>query len=167
MDANYGLRIKRGSGAVVNTFTQWGIACMKVPFDIGAKTKDLPKRNWYDEHGDDTYIPSKMMFEAYDTEFELACVVTGSAWNLSPALSKIDAFRKWLTGNDTDGGSGAELSIYSPYSTIGRQGCYLLDFSNEDPVVQLSQSSGNVYKENVVTFKVKFRITDPITNITL
>lgn len=167
MDANYGLRIKRGNGAVVNTYTQWGIACIKVPFKAGGKTKDLPKRDWHDEHGEDTYIPSKLMLDAYDAEFEMACVVVGSQWNLSPAVQKIEAFKKWLTGNDSESGSGAELKIYSPYSSIGRQGCYLSEISNEDPVVQLKQNGDNIYKENVVTFKVKFRVTDPMTDITL
>lgn len=167
MDANYGLRIKRGSEAVINTFTRWGIACIKVPFKAGGKTKDLAKRDWHDEQGDDTYIPSKLMFEAYDAEFEMACVVNGSAWNLSPSLEKIDSFKKWLSGNDTVGGSGAELTIYSPYSTIGRQGCYLVEISGEDAHLQLKGQSGNIYKENVLTFKVKFRVTDPMTSITL
>ena len=63
--------------------------------------------------------------------------------------------------------NGDELKIYSPYSTIGRQGCYLLEISDEDPVVQVKQAGGNVYHENVVTFKVKFRVTDPMTDVTL
>ena len=167
MDAKYGLIIKRGSGNSVNTFTQWGIACCNVPFKAGGKTKDLAKREWYDEHGEDTYMPTKLMFEGYDAEFEMACVIKGGAWNLSEPFNRIDNFKKWLSGNDTTEGSGCELKIYSPYSTIGRQGCYLLEISDEDPHLQIASEAGNNYKENVLTFKVKFRVTDPYTDITL
>lgn len=167
MDSKYTLLFKKGNGSTVNSYTQWGIVCCRVPFKTGTKTKDLAKRNWYDEHGDDVYIPSSLKMEGYDAEFEMACVVNSSYFNLSGALGRIDSFKKWLTGNNTSGDTGAELKIYSPYSTIGRQGCYLLEFSNEEPHLQLKQQSSSVYNENVLTFKVKFRVTDPMTNITL
>ena len=32
MDARNALLIQKGNGSVVNTYTQWGIACLKVPF---------------------------------------------------------------------------------------------------------------------------------------
>lgn len=167
MNAKYGLIIKRGNDSTVNTFTRWNIACVNIPFKAGGSTKSPAKRDWFDEHGEDVYIPSKLMFEAYDVEFEVACVIKGNIWNLSQSFEKIDSFKKWLTGNDTSGGSGAELKVYSPYSTIGRQGCYLVSISDEDPHLQLKTESGNIYKENVLTFKVKFRVTDPMTNIEL
>lgn len=171
MDDKYTLKFQKGTNAVVNSYTQWQIVCCNVPFKVGGKTKELPKRNWYDEHGEDTYIPNKIMFEAYDVEFTLAYkgkeLADSNPFDLSLAMEHIDAFKKWLTGNDTTSGSGAELKIYSPYSAIGRQGCYLLDFPDEDPHVYTKLEAGNLYNENVVTFKVKFRVTDPLTNITL
>ena len=170
MDSRYALLFKKDNGNVVNSFSQWGIVCCKVPFKAGGKTKELAKREWYDEQGGDTYIPQKLMFEAYDAEFEMAYQgqeLSSNPFNLSLAFRKIDAFKRWLSGNDTQQGSGAELKIYSPYSSIGRQGCYLIEISSEDPHVQLKQENGNTYRENVVTFKVRFRVTDPMTNITL
>lgn len=170
MNDRYTLLFKKGNAATVNSFIQWGIVCCKIPFKAGGKTKDLAKRDWYDEHGDDSYIPSKLMFEGYDAEFELAYQgqeLATNPFNLSKAFTQIDAFKKWLSGNDNPNGSGAELKIYSPFSTIGRQGCYLLEILDEDPHVMTKQENGNVYNENVVTFKVRFRVTDPMTNITL
>lgn len=171
MDSRNALLFKKGDGAVVNSYTEWNIACCKAPFSTGGKAKELPKREWHDEHGDDVYIPKKLMMEGYDVEFELACVVNSDNFNLAGALSKIDAFKKWLTGNDDltkhPEGTGAGFQIYSPYSTIGRQGCYLLEISNEEPHLQMKQTKGSLYNENVLTFKVKFRVTDPMTNITL
>lgn len=170
MDAINCLLFQKGSGNVVNSYIQWGIVCCKVPFKAGGKTKELAKNGWQDEHGEDTYIPSKLMFEAYDAEFEMAYKgeeLATNPFDLDLAFTRINAFKKWLSGNDTTSGSGAELKIYSPFETIGRQGCYLLEISDEEPCVLTKQSKGNMYHENVVTFKVKFRITDPMTDIVL
>lgn len=166
MEERYTLLLQKEGGNVVNSFTQWGIVCAKVPFKAGWKTKDLPKRDWKDENGEDVYIPAKIPVEAYDAEFEMAYKgqeLSSNPFNLHLALAQIDAFKKWLTGNDTEEGSGAMLSIYSPYSTIGRQKCYLLEIGSEEPHVQVKQEGNNLYNENVVTFKVKFRVTDPVT----
>ena len=170
MDARYGLYIKKGDAPAVNTFTEWRIACCKVPFRTGGDVKDLPNRNWPDEHGDDTYMPARLMFQGYDAEFEMAYQgeeLSTNPFNLSLAFAQMDAFKKWLTGNDTDGGSGTTLMIYSPYSAIGRQECYLKKISDEDPCVQTKSMGGGLYHENVVTFKVTFRVCDPMTNVTL
>ena len=170
MDAINCLLFQKGSGNVVNSYTQWGIVCCKVPFKAGCKTKELAKNGWQDEHGEDTYIPSKLMFEAYDAEFEMAYKgeeLATNPFDLDLAFTRISAFKKWLSGNDTTSGSGAELKIYSPFETIGRQGCYLLEISDEEPCVLTKQSKGNIYHENVATFKVKIRITDPMTDIVL
>ena len=174
MDNIHCLLFKKGNGAVKNSFTEWGIVCKKVPFKAGGKTKDLAKVDWADEHGEDAYIPSKLMFEAYDAEFEFAYKgqeLATNPFDLDLAFTQIKAFKKWLAGLDDPtnhpNGTGAELKIYSPYSTIGRQGCYLLEIGDEEPHVQTKYDAGNLYHENVVTFKVKFRVTDPMTDITL
>lgn len=167
MDIRNALIIQKGSGSPVNTFTQWGIACLKIPFKVGCKTKDLPKRNWYDEHGDDTYFPQKLMLEGYDADFELAYVgkeLASNPLNLSLAVQQITSFKNWLTGNTSSSGSGCELKIYSPYASIGRKGCYLLEIDSENPHLQTKQENGNVYNENVVTFKMKVRVTDPVSD---
>ena len=166
----YTLLFQKGSGRVVDSFSKWGIVCCKVPFSVGGKTKEPAKRNWLDEHGDDAYLPKKLMFESSEVEFTLAYKgqeLATNPFNLSLAVTQIDAFKKWLTGNDTQNGSGSELKIYSPYSALGRQKCYLMEISNEEPYLMTKQQGGNLYNENVVEFKVKFKVTDPVTNITL
>ena len=161
------LKFKKEGGTTIDSYTTWGIVCAKVPFKAGGKTKDLAKRDWHDEHGEDVYIPDTLMLEAYDAEFELAYKgqeTAGNPFNLDLAFTKIDAFKKWLTGISN---SKSTLSIYSPYAAMGRRDCYLLEISDEAPHVQTKYERGNLYHENVVTFKVKFRVTDPITNVTL
>jgi hypothetical protein len=170
MNSRNTLLLQKGNGSVVNTYDQWGIVCCKVPFKAGGKTKEPANREWNDEHGEDAFFPNKLMFEAYDAEFEMAYMgkeLATNPFNLSLACVKIGSFKKWLTGNDTTGGSGSELKIYSPYAAIGRQKCYLSEISSEDARVVTRQEGNNVYNENVVTFKVKFRVCDPMTDITL
>lgn len=170
MDSRYALLFQKTGGNVINSFSTWGIVCSKVPFKVGGETKNLEVNDWYDEQGEDPYIPPKLMLKAYDVEFELAYKgqeLAINPFNLSLAFNQIEAFKKWLTGNDTLAGSGAELKIYSPYSSIGRQRCYLKGLSDENPHLQLKQEKGNLYHENVLTFKVVFRVCDPITSIIL
>lgn len=164
------LLFKRGeSGEVVNSFLRWGIVCCKVPFKAGCKTKSLATRNWSDEDGEDAYVPSQLRYESYDAEFEFAYKgeeLASNVMNLGLALTQIELFKTWLSGKDGDV-YGASLSIYSPYSCIGRQGCYLLSISDEAPCVIPKQHGSNLYHENVVTFKATFRVTDPVNNVIL
>lgn len=170
MEDRYTLLFQKGTNSVVNSYSEWGIVCVQVPFKVGSKIKDVAKRTWPDEHGEDSFIPSQLKFDAYDAEFEFAYKgqeLSSNPFNLSLAMNSITNFKNWLTGNDAEEGSGAELKIYSPYSTIGRQGCYLLEFSNEEPHLHIKGEGGNNYNETVLTFKAKFRVTDPMTDITL
>ena len=170
MDSRYTLLFQKGSGAVKNSFTQWGIVCCKVPFKAGGKVKDFASRDYHDEHGTDTYFPAKSYFEEYEAEFEMAYKgqeLASNPFNLSMAMTNIQNFKKWLSGNDTEAGSGTELKIYSPYAAIGRQKCYLIEIDDEEPHLQTKEEAGNIYHENVVTFKVRFRVCDPMTDITL
>lgn len=171
-DTNTLLIRKGDDGEVVNTYTEWGIVCAKVPFKAGGTTKKLATRDWADEDGTDTFIPTRLCMESYDAEFEFAYKgeeLATNIMNLSMALTQIDAFKKWLTGNDgqSDEGTGADLTIYSPFSTIGRKGCYLVSISDEEPCVIAKGRGTDIYNENVVTFKATFKVTDPVTNVTL
>lgn len=170
MEDRYTIFFQKGSGHPLDSFTEWGIVCCQVPFRAGGKTKALEATSLPDEHGEMVAFPKNLIFEPYDAEFVFAYKgeeLATNPFNLHLAFEKISAFKRWLSGNDTDGGSGTELKIYSPFATIGRQGCYLLEISEEDPVVQTKQSGYNLYNENVVTFKVTFRVTDPMTDIVL
>lgn len=161
---------QKGDGAVVNSYNEWGIATRKVPFKTGGKVKSLAKTDWKDEHGADEYFPAKLCFEPYEIEVEFAYAgreLASNPFNLSLATTQIANFINWLSGNDSENGTGSELKIYFPYTGIGRQKCRLSEISDEDPHLQLVQVGSSLYNENVVTFKVKFMVTDPVTYITL
>ena len=167
MEEIHTLYIQRGS-VLKSTFAEWGIVCTAPSFVTGDSVKDLPSRSWPDEHGDDTYMPQQLRFEAFDADFEFAYKgeeLASNPFDVHLCMSRVEAFKRWLAGNNNDG-AGTSLSIYSPYTRTGRRGCYLKKFSDKAPLVQLKGVSGNTWNENVVTFKVTFRVTDPMTEMT-
>lgn len=64
------------------------------------------------------------------------------------------AFQNYLTGENAD---GATLKIYNSHTGIGRQGLYLLEVGD----FEFNKSN----MDEVLTFLVKFRVTDPRTQI--
>lgn len=130
---------------VKDLLTDWEMVCTGFPFDLYPETKDLPKRDWADEDGEDTFIPDVLPLKAYD--MEVGICYKGA---MATAYDKITSFLNYLIGED---GSGATLKIYNPHTGIGRQRIYFLGASDYD---FHSESSGDV-----VTFELKFRVTDP------
>ena len=104
---------------VKDSLAHFGIVCTEFPFKPVWETKDLPKRDWPDEDGEDTYIPDKLLLKAYDLEAEMCY-----KGDLGTAYDKIMAFQNYLTGEN---GDGATLKIYNSHTGIGRQGLYLLE----------------------------------------
>ena len=88
---------------VKDSLVHFGIVCTEFPFKPGGETKDLPKRDWPDEDGEDTYIPDKLPLKAYDLEAEMCY-----KGDLGTAYDKIMAFQNYLTGEN---GDGATLKI--------------------------------------------------------
>lgn len=158
---------KSGNNQVVDTKATFGIATSSVPFKVIGDSKELPKRVWYDEHGEDTFIGPIVYSQAYDMEITFAYCgqeLKGNALNLGLAKTNISNFVRFLNGTD---GNGASLTIFSPYTQIGRQKVYFCGMSEETPTLQLKGDAKNEYNENCVTFKSKFRVTDPVTDVVL
>ena len=76
---------------VKDSLAHFGIVCTEFPFKPGGETKDLPKRDWPDEDGEDTYIPDKLLLKAYDLEAEMCY-----KGDLGTAYDKIMAFQNYL-----------------------------------------------------------------------
>lgn len=134
---------------VKDLLTEWNMVCTDFPFELYPETKDLPKRDWIDEDGEDTFIPDVLPLKAYDLEAGIC--YTGE---IATAYNKIVSFLGYLIGED---GNGATLKVYNPYTNIGRQNLYFLGASDYD-----FHSTEN---GDVVTFNVKFRVSDPKTEI--
>ena len=138
---------------VKDSLVHFGIVCTEFPFKPGGETKDvgcesIEEKSFTkdpDEDGEDTYIPDKLPLKAYDLEAEMCY-----KGDLGTAYDKIMAFQNYLTGEN---GDGATLKIYNLHTGIGRQGLYLLEVGD----FEFNKSN----MDEVLTFPVKFRVTDP------
>lgn len=149
----YSIYFKKENGNVIDTNTQWNIVCKEFPFKLYGESKELSKRDWYDEDGEDTFFPTSLSMQAYDLEVEFAY-----KGEMNSANTSIRNFLDYLSGRD--GVGGTSLMVYDTYTRIGRQGLYLKDVKPDVFVRNTSEG-------DVVTFGVTFRVTDPLTEITL
>lgn len=148
----YSIYVKKENGRVIDTQDEWGIVCKEFTFLLYGESKELPKRDWHDEDGEDTFFPSQLAMAAYDLYVEF-----GYKGAMDSANVAVRSFLDYLTGRD---GSGTYLSVYDTYTKIGRQGVYFKSVG-QDVFVR------NTSEGDLVVFNVKFRVTDPMTEITL
>ena len=141
--------------SVVDTQAVYHVVCQEFPFKYLPETKDLPKRDWYDEDGEDVYIHSDgLRFKAYDMEVKFLYV--GSQEQMK---NELKSFIDFICGKNT--GGSPLLAVYDEYTQTGRRGVYVQAVDN-DLIVYDDRNS-----DVVAQFKVKFRVTDPNTDITL
>lgn len=151
----YRLLIRQDGGPVIDTFESFGVVCQEFPFKHLPDVKELAKRDWHDEHGEDILMPADgLMFKAYDLEAKF--IYSGSAESIH---DDVERFISFLYGRN-DGGSPV-LSIYDEYTKTGKSGVYmqgitsnLFDISDADP-------------DAIAVFTAKFRVTDPTSDIVL
>ena len=140
-------------GSIIDTQAAFHVVCQEFPFKHLPESKDLAKRDWYDEHGEDVYIPTDgMKFKAYDLEVRFLYV--GTQANMKTELK---GFVDFISGRNS--GGAPMLAIYDEYTKTGRRGVYVQDVSNE------LLAYDDVNSDVIATFKVKFRVTDPVTSI--
>lgn len=141
------------NASVYETVADFDIYCMDIQFSTMQNVKELPSNDWYDEHGDDEYIPDSLKISAYTVDIKFAC--KGSYRTVN---NKINTFVSYLTGAD---GSGAEMKMYSTYTQIGRQGVRFHSMEEEAELVRDSKNG------DILIFTITFKINDPVTNIVL
>lgn len=156
--ANYKrLLIRQGdaSNTVIDTLEQFNVACQEFPYKYLPETKELAKRDWYDEDGEDVYIPtSGLKFKAYDLEAKLLYVGSEEAM-----VDDLKSFIEFLYGRNT--GGNPQLAIYDEFTKTGRQQVYVQSVDNE------LITYDDVNTDVIAQFKVKFRVCDPVTNVVL
>lgn len=172
-------------GVTIDTQARFKVVCQEFPFKYLPEAKELPKREWYDEDGEDVYVPKDgLRFAAYDLEVKFLYV--GKDTNMS---SDIKDFIDFICGRinyvknaddivvKVDVGSSTKnvmLAVYDEYTKTGRQGVVVKEVSNELLAYDdrngayVKQDKKDVYVGDVIAvFKVKFRVTDPVFNKTL
>lgn len=131
---------------VFDTKERFGLYIKHSPFSLRPKPKNIISQKWQDEEGDDVYIPDKVYHEPYEVELQFIYLRNDDFAN-----ENINAFIKEVEGK--------WLMIYDSYTRIGRQGVYMIE-CQDDPTFRRRDT-------DYVSFKVKFKVNDPDTDITL
>lgn len=136
----------------IDSKTAWSIVCKDFPFKQYGDTKDLSAHTWLDNNGDDEFIPPQLFLKAYEVDVTFVCYCPSGQAN-----GNIQNFLNYLTGND---GliQGAALMVYDAYTKVGKQNVRFVSVSDEG----IYRREGT---DDVVEFKVRFKINDPVTNI--
>ena len=153
-------------GDVVDSQRLWNIVCQECPFKHLPETKDLPKRDWFDEDGDDVYIPTDgIKIKAYDMDVQFLYVgeEADMSTNLKGFIDFICGRTNIINGSivTTNVTRSVLLKVYDEYTKTGRQGVYVQSVDNE------LYFFNDVSVDAIAQFKVKFRVTDPVTEIVL
>ncbi len=142
-------------GSVVDTYVSFGVVCQEFPFKHLSEVKEAARRDWSDSNGEDVFIPSDgLKIKAYDVEAKF--LYSGDKKQMH---GKIVSFLNFLYGRDSGGSS--LLSVYDEYTHTGRRGVYVQSVSSE------LYDYSDVSIGGLAVLKVKFRITDPVTNVIL
>ena len=146
--------------AVCESVSTWGVWCSEIPFKLAEKVKEPAKRSWYDEHGDEEFIPSGgLMMESYNMKVKFGCKkMTGGRDTATYGTQVSDVRQKVKTFLDYLRQSGM-MKMYSTHTRTGRQ------------YVRLQSIGDNakwVTKDDVefLVFEVTLKVCDPVTEVT-
>ena len=151
-----GLKIKIGNAATFDTAVKYGIYVKDFPFiPVPLKQKNVFSQSWYDENGDDEYIPSTAYYEP--VIISVPFIYVGF---LDTCLTNIRAFIAEL--------ANTTFKFYDEYSTVGRQSCRMTQYSENASILQYRGTGESVATQKVkAEFSLEIKINDPVTTITL
>ncbi len=141
-----------------DTLADYGLFIKHSPYKAYPSIKNLISQDWPDENGEDVWLPvTGMVTKAYDYDVEFIYYADDglATDNIRAFCDKI----KWKW-----------LQIYDTYSKMGRKAVYVAEFDPDPPFKRrrLKVEDGEAPKiRDYVSFKVKFKINDPNTDIVL
>lgn len=139
-------------GGAVDTYEAYGIVCQEFPFKYLPEKKELAKRDWLDEDGEDVYVPNVMREKAYDLEVKFLYV-----GNPNEMRAKITSFITFISGKNSNG--SPLLAIYDEYTQIGRRCVYVNSIDSS----LYEYNDGHI--DGYSVFSVEFRVTDPTFDV--
>ena len=89
----------------------------------GGETKDIPKRDWYDQNGDDEFTPTTPVYKSQDVDVKFA--YKGALFS---ANAYIKNFMEYLA-------TGGTMKIYDEYNRIGRQSVRFVGIPDDAGIV--------------------------------
>lgn len=134
-----------------NVLDDFGFYIKEIPFPLTTEAKDIETVSYYDEDGDEEYIPSVIRVKGYDMSVTLT-----SRGDRETLYGRYVALRNYLLGRD---GTGAEFMLYDDWHGIGRTGIRLKKFDDDANFVDLGD------EEFMLAIKLSLKVNDPLTEI--
>ncbi len=139
------LQLETEGSVVIDTASSFGMYCMDNPFKTADSVKEPTKRSWYDENGDDEYIPKDGLYmSSYENDVKFG--FCGSAFG---ANEKLKSFLEYL--------KKGMLKMYCEFNKVGRQHVRLKSIKQE-----LDRDPNS---EDILVITITFKFNDPITDI--
>ena len=134
---------------VCESVSKWNVWCSEIPFKLFEKMKEPAKRTWFDQHGDDEYIPEGGLFaEAYDMTIKFGCRKEGTD---DDVRENVASFLVYLR-------KSGMMKMYSSYTETGRQNVRLQSVSDN---AKWKNENG----EKWLIFEIVLKVNDPLTDI--
>ena len=158
------------AGKMSDILTDFGIICEDIPFKFLPEAKELPKRDWVDQHGVDILVPDVVPIKEYDLDVEFLYVGKDDykAQQGDTRLIRQDImnFIKYLYGHtkapgQSGGIQSGRLAMYNERTKIGRKDVTL---KKVDPKLFLCDNADD---ECIARFTLTFSVNDPVSDVTL
>jgi len=156
----YRILFKRvGDQSAIDSYATYNVVLEDMP-DIPLEPKNIFTQDWYDQDGNDVYIPATLKYKAAECKFKFIAKNDGN----TSVKSVYNSFVNYLEGK--------MFSFYCEYNTIGKQNVRLVKKPEEAEYFKnvkrvLNNGSFTDVTEEVLKFSLVFEINDTKTDITL
>lgn len=148
--------LKRGDSShfcLGDTFS--GIVLTEFDLPIGGEVKEPFKNDWYDEHGDDEYVPQTAYLKSFEFELGLHYQYTGK--RLSTAV--IDAMVSWMCAG--------EFVIFIEGYEWGKSGVRFVTSADAPDIHRYRTAVGTSTNWTWdIDFKIKLKVNKPQSSVT-
>ncbi len=141
------MQLEADGSDVVETIDDYGLYCMDIPFAVATGAKELTKRDWHDEDGEDVYMPKDgLRLSAYDIDVKFG--YRGGRFGANDSINAfLDFVRRGM------------LKMYCDYTRIGRRHVVFSKLSDKATLVR------DIDEGDLLVITATFRVCDPVTNI--
>lgn len=121
---------------------------MECKFYGGNAVKDVAKRDWHDEDGDDEFVPDEQKYKAFEMQIKF-----GYKGGMYSANDKLKVLQDYL--------NGGTMKIYDSYNSIGRKDVRFVGISDDAELVRDTDDG------DILCVNIKLKINDPKTEVFL
>ena len=146
-----------GTGNVIDTQAVFGCVCADTPSSYLEEGKEPASRDWYDEDGEDVFMPTTTARKISASDWETQFLFVAS--NEETLRQNVRLFKEYLYGRTNENGISQNgvcfLAVYDEYTGIGYDGVYVKSISSDSFIYDDGDPTG------VAELKVTFRVTNP------